>query len=59
LWINPIMSMYFAFDLTAVAQGVHYLPRLKDTQSMFEVTAVIDGYQRQHHTLKPWTAIPV
>lgn len=46
LWINPLMGIYFAFDLCAVARRVLYLPQLKCTQSMFEVSAIIEAFQR-------------
>ncbi len=59
LWINPIMAMYFAFDLPAVARSVLYLPHIKQTQTMFEVTAIIEGYQRGCGALRPRASIPI
>ncbi len=59
LWINPLMAMYFTFELGTVARRVSYLPRLKTTQTIFEVSALIDGYQRTCDSLRPWTSIPI
>ena len=59
LWIKPLMAMYFTFELSAVARRVPYLPRLKATQTLFEVSAFIEGYQRTCEALRPWTAIPI
>jgi hypothetical protein len=59
LWINPIMAMYFGFDLAALARRVLYLHRLKATRTMFEVSAVIEAFQRTCGALRRWDAIPV
>ena len=58
LWINPIMAMYFAFDLGVLARRVPYLQHLKSTRTMFEVSAVIEAFQRGL-TTRPRAAIPV
>jgi len=59
LFINPLMAIYFAFDLAAVARRVLYLQHLKGTQTMFEVSAIIEGFQRGCGSLKPWAPIPI
>lgn len=58
LFINPLMSQYFAFELTAVAQRLLYLDALAQTQTMQEVVALISGF-RGGLTPKPWRSIPV
>lgn len=58
LWINPLMSTYFSFDLEAVAARVLYLDALRDTETIFEVSALIEAY-RHGATARPRTAIPV
>jgi hypothetical protein len=58
LFINPLMALYFTFDLMGLARHVAYLPRLKATQTMFEVSAIIDGFQRSVASLRPWVTIP-
>jgi hypothetical protein len=39
LWISPLMSIYWFFDLDAVAQRNLFLPQLKETQTFREAWA--------------------
>lgn len=59
LWINPLMSMYWAFDLGAVARRCLYLETLRETQTMWDVSARIEAFRNTHEPLRPWMAIPV
>ncbi len=59
LWINPLMSMYWAFDLTAVARRCLYLETLRDTRTLFEVDECIDSFRQGHRAIRPWKDIPV
>lgn len=59
LWINPLMAMYFAFELGAVARRVGYLPQIKNTRTMFEINAIIEAHQRNVGKLRPWAKIPI
>jgi len=34
LWISPLMSLYWFFDLEAVAERSLFLPQLKDTRTV-------------------------
>jgi hypothetical protein len=45
LWINPLMPMYWAFDLDAVAARVRYLDDLASTSTWDEVHAVISRHR--------------
>ena len=58
LWINPLMALYFAFELGPVADRVLYLDQLMETQTMFEIAARIEAFR---HTveIKPREPIPV
>lgn len=58
LFINPLMSQYFAFELDPVARRLMYLDALAQTQTMQEVVALISGF-RGGLTPKPWRMIPV
>ncbi len=58
LWINPLMSQYFAFDLDAVASRGLYLEALAGTHTIHDVVAVIEAY-RARRSAKPWKTIPV
>lgn len=46
LWINPLMSIYWAFDLAAVAARSLYLELLADTTSIWEVVTIIEGFRK-------------
>jgi hypothetical protein len=45
LFINPLMGIYFTFDLPALASSVHYLNRLEGTQTLLQVSMAIEGYR--------------
>ncbi len=57
LFINPLMTIYFAFDLAAVAAASLYLPLLEGTRSIFEVQARIEGF-RKGVAIRPHRTIP-
>lgn len=52
LFINPLMNMYWAFDLDQLARHNLYLDRLEHTTSMQEVNRQIIAY-RSETTLRP------
>ncbi|MCL2726683.1 MAG: DUF1152 domain-containing protein [Polyangiaceae bacterium] len=58
LWINPLMSMYWAFELGAVARRCFYLDAVLGTETAWEATAMIEAVRK---TLKcrAWEDIPV
>ncbi len=58
LWINPLMALYWTFDLDAVARRSLYLDRLYETETYREVSEVIEHF-RHETDVKPWEAIPV
>jgi hypothetical protein len=41
VWVSPLASLFWLFDLGKVAQSHIFLPHLRDTESIFEATAVI------------------
>ncbi|HVJ14983.1 MAG TPA: DUF1152 domain-containing protein [Polyangiaceae bacterium] len=47
LWINPLMAQYFCFDLMAVARRVQYLSLIRQTEMLFEITAIIEAHRKQ------------
>ena len=57
LWISPLMSMYWSFDLGAVMDRNLYARRLLDTESFVEVTELIRSF-RQTIVPKDWQPIP-
>lgn len=45
LFINPLMEMYFSFDLEGLAQNVAYLDALADTRTRAQVSLAIETYR--------------
>ncbi|SEC98546.1 hypothetical protein SAMN04489727_5869 [Amycolatopsis tolypomycina] len=45
LFVNPLMGVYFAADLPALAAGVGYLAQLATTNTAAEVAMVIEAHQ--------------
>jgi hypothetical protein len=45
LFVNPLMAMYFTFDLDGLARHVHYLPGLERTRTPMEVGLAIEEYR--------------
>ncbi|MEV4314472.1 DUF1152 domain-containing protein [Actinocrispum sp. NPDC049592] len=57
LFVNPLMGLYFAVELTGLARGVGYLDRLEDTDDMAQVSLLIEEH-RYHVDPRRWRAIP-
>lgn len=57
LFINPLMSMVWGFDLDAVADRVLYRHEIAHTTTPFEVAAAIEAF-RDHIALRPRRTIP-
>lgn len=57
LFINPLMAMYWHFDLRAVAERSLYLASLEGTDTIFEVQLRIEAFQHSV-TSRPRTTIP-
>lgn len=50
LFINPLMAMYWHFDLNALAEHSLYLKTLEDTETIFDVQLKIEAFRE---TVKP------
>ncbi len=57
LFISPLMSMYFGFELEALAKRSLYLGMLEGTRTIFEVSAIIEGFRHGVAT-RPRRSIP-
>lgn len=53
LFINPLMSLMFAFELRPVAERILYLDALEPTRTIFEIAAVIEAVRRHGRRTKP------
>lgn len=58
LWINPLMSLYWAFDLQRVAERCLYLDAVRLTHSIWDVNVIIEAFRKDIDRL-PWEDIPV
>jgi len=56
LFINPLMGIYFAFELPALARQSLYLHLLEGTESIFDVDARIREFR---HTVQPRLRVPI
>lgn len=45
LFVNPLMGIYFTFDLPGLARSVQYLHRLEDTQTLLQVRLAIEEHR--------------
>jgi hypothetical protein len=57
LWINPLMSLYWFFDLDAVAKRVLYKDLLQGTESLAEINVRIEAFRKSVH-IRPREDIP-
>lgn len=58
LFINPLMSMYWSFELDRVARRCLYLRELLETETPTDVARVIREFREGWPTIKPWQSIP-
>jgi hypothetical protein len=57
LFVNPLMGLYFTFDLVGLAARSLYLKQLRHTETIFEVGAIIEAFRRDV-AKRPRRAIP-
>ncbi len=48
LWINPLMAMYFGFDLDAVAKRLLYLDAIKETKYYRDIDFIINEFRQNY-----------
>lgn len=58
LFVNPLMSIYFTFELEGVARAVHYLDRLAETCTAGAVAFAIETYRFETDARRPRRRIP-
>jgi hypothetical protein len=57
LFINPLMTLLWTFDLAAVARRSLYLHLLRETGSIWDVQRIIEGF-RKGMERRPRASIP-
>lgn len=58
LFINPLMALYWGFHLDGVVRRNLYIDRIRNTDTIGEVTLAIERFRESLTTTRPWTAIP-
>jgi hypothetical protein len=58
LFINPLMTQCWAFDLGAVARRNLYLDRIQSSETCSELTLRIAAFRNEQQT-RQWTDIPL
>jgi len=59
LFINPLMTLCWAFRLDAVARRNLYLGHVAQTDTNFELRLAIERYRESLPRVRPWTALPM
>ena len=58
LFINPLMAIYWAFQLEGVARRNLYLDRIGNTSTYQELSMAIETFQATLPKTRVWTDIP-
>lgn len=59
LFINPLMSLYWSFDVDSVVARNLYIERLADTETFGDVRRVIGQFRDEVETIRPWVSLPM
>jgi hypothetical protein len=59
LWVNPLMTFYWCFRLTAVAERVFYLQDILNTETYEQVVRAIESFRATLKGHKTWQQIPI
>ncbi|MBN1428119.1 MAG: DUF1152 domain-containing protein [Anaerolineae bacterium] len=59
LWINPLMPVYWCFQLAQVAKRVLYLEEMKETDTYDDINRVIKRFRQNCDSIRKPQAIPV
>lgn len=59
LWVNPLMTFYWCFDLTALAERVFYLQDILNTETYDDMLRAIEAFRITLHGCRTWQEIPI
>lgn len=59
LFINPLMGLYWTFNLTGIAKRNLYLEQIRNTQTYWELRSSIEVFRANHQGIKSWKGIPL
>jgi hypothetical protein len=59
LFINPLMALYWSFELNAVAERNLYLSEIRSTESYSDLSLAIERFRAVHQAVeRPWKHLP-
>lgn len=58
LFINPLMSLYWAFTVESLARRNLYLDHIRSTQTYSDLTLAIEAFHSSQSALRKWQPIP-
>jgi hypothetical protein len=58
LFINPLMPIYWGFDLEKVAKRNLYLEQIAETETYQQLSMAIERFRAEMTKTRPWTEIP-
>lgn len=58
LFINPLMGLYWSFQLENVARRNLYLDKIRNTDTAEAVALIIEKFRDSLPSTRPWTTIP-
>ncbi len=59
LFINPLMGLYWGFQLEGVAKRNLYLDRIQNTRTKYEISREIIMFRSDLKHIKPWMSLPM
>lgn len=59
LWINPLMTIYWCFDLRAVIQKNKYFNLVRNTNSIGELNTILSKYRDGLTEIRPSRQLPI
>jgi len=59
LWINPLMTIYWCFNLRNVIRNIHYFEDIKETYSMAELNGRLGKYRKGLTDFRQNKQIPI
>lgn len=59
LWINPMMPLYWFFNLEQVAGRILYLDWIKGSENFQELGIFIENFRKLCRPVRPWKDIPI
>lgn len=59
LWINPLMSIYWCFELSKVVDRMQYYDYIKETNSMNEILIGISKYRQSLERFRTNQQMPI